>query len=120
MSDSLKTPKQLAQEHLENMAAVLKQQHAQWLEHPCTQTILGAIRQHKNGFIELMSNNASNTAVNDTAFRSFAINLRNTDAILAVMTNADVLCNVIYPALNVAKQDEQAKPVQVKQQTRIN
>ena len=116
---SEKSAKELAQEHLENMAQVLRQQHAQWLEHPCTTTILNAIRQHKNSFVELMSNNASNTAVNDTAFRSFAINLRNTDAILAVMTNSDVLCNIIYPQLNPAKQDQATPSTQVKQQTRI-
>lgn len=77
----------------EALEALLEAQHAEWIKHPVTQKALERIREHKNSFVKIISNDVMNPNVSDVNFRHTAVNIRNCDAILSLLTNTDVFFN---------------------------
>lgn len=72
---------------METIEEVLSQQHQEWLRHPVTQQLVEALKNHKNEFVKLVSENASNKEVTDSTIRIHAASIKCTDAITVLVTN---------------------------------
>lgn len=89
--------RELEAEHRQTLRSAIAQQHNQWSEHPTTQTMLSAVRKHKESFVGLIGSNVNNASMTDAAFRSLAVNIRNTDAILVLLTDAKQFAEFMVP-----------------------
>lgn len=72
---------------------LLATQHTEWLKHPVTVAALKRINEHKDKFVKIISQDAQNSNVQDSAYRHSGINIRNTDAILSLLTNTSLFLN---------------------------
>jgi hypothetical protein len=66
-------------------------QFQQWLSSPLTQLMLNAIRKHREEFVELVSNNSMSETHTDQFIRLKATGIRNTDAVLLLITNYEAM-----------------------------
>lgn len=70
-----------------NAQEVEIQLHEQWMQHPITRQLINKINEHKEKFVTQLSTHASDQSITDQTIRSYAINIRNTDAILKLIHN---------------------------------
>lgn len=80
----------MSQEALNKHASQL---HNEWLQNPVTQQALSRIREHKDKFVKILSQDAQNPDISDVVYRHSGVNIRNTDAILSLLTNTDLFLN---------------------------
>lgn len=68
----------------------VKELHQQWIKHPMTQMCLGLIGKFREIHVNTVSANVTNIAVSDSNFRGMAINIKNTDAIVKLITDSEL------------------------------
>lgn len=79
----------------EALTELLAQQHLEWLSNPVTQHAFKRIKEHEESFVKILSNDAQNPGISDASYRHSGINIRNTRAVINLLSNTDLFLNKV-------------------------
>lgn len=82
--------------------------HQQWLTHPITHAALELLVKLKDAHVTNLSSKINDLDVTDAAFRGIAVNIRNTDAILSMLSDSEIFARK-YLELNPPNTQTQTK-----------
>lgn len=74
---------------------VLEAQHQEWLKHPVTCSLLKALRKHQSGLSSVALESVYNEKVSSEVIRYHCVGLKNTNAIINLVTDFKSLVNYL-------------------------
>jgi len=72
---------------LEQKQDVLLDAFLEWKQHPVTVQFVKNLIAHRKSYIDRASNESMNSSTDDASIRRYAINMKNTEAIIAMIAN---------------------------------
>lgn len=85
----------MSQDNAKQLGVDLDSLHKQWLKYPITQEITKILFEFKEHHVKNLISKIGDTNTTDAAFRGVAVNVRNTEAIIALVLNTEAFIKAI-------------------------
>lgn len=74
---------------------VIRDAYEVWIRHPITVLLLSNLEKHKKGFVNKITSESMSILTPDQSIRHYAINIKNTEAIISLIKNYSVFNDLV-------------------------